>query len=88
MSLSPQTFRIWLEPGKNVVLGFTVVAKNAIVTVVVGILGSKAPLAVLRCLLSTIFVAFMLASIAECRASPQPNQVDETIASDRSMPKA
>jgi FtsP/CotA-like multicopper oxidase with cupredoxin domain len=60
MSLSPQTLRIWLEPGKNILLGFTVVAKNAIVTVVLGILGSKTPLAVLRCLLSTIIVAFMM----------------------------
>ena len=60
MSLSPQTLRIWLEPGKNILLGFTVVAKNAIVTVVLGILGSKTPLAVLRCLLSTIIVAFVM----------------------------
>jgi suppressor of ftsI len=60
MSFSPQALRIWLEPGKNILLGFTLVAKNAIVTVVVGILGSKTPLAVLRCLLSTTIVALML----------------------------
>lgn len=71
MSLNPWTFRIWLEPGKNIVWGFTVVAKNAIATVVLGILGSKTPLAVVRCLLSTMIVAFMLASSAECRAEPQ-----------------
>jgi hypothetical protein len=57
MSLNPQTFRIWLEPRKNILWVFTVVAKNAIATVVLGMLGSKTPLAVVRCLLSTVIVA-------------------------------
>jgi hypothetical protein len=77
MSLNPQTFRIWLEPGKNIVWGFTVVAKNAIATVVLEILGSKTPLAVVRCLLTTMILAFMLASSAECWAEPQTDNGDQ-----------
>ena len=72
--MRPQTLRVSLESRKNILLGLTVVAKNGIVTVILGILGSKTPLAVMRCLLGTIIVAFMLASIAECGASPQTNQ--------------
>jgi suppressor of ftsI len=73
MSLSPQTHRIWLRPGKNILLGFTVVAKNAVATIILEVLGSSTSLAILRCLVTTIIFALLLASTADRQASLQAN---------------
>ena len=75
MALNLQTFKIWLEPGKNILWAFTVVAKNSIATAVLGILGSKTPLAVVRCLLSTVIVALILTSSWSARYRQRQNQV-------------
>jgi suppressor of ftsI len=78
MFISSQTLRIWLEPGKNILWGFTVVAKNSIATVVLGIFGSRTSVAVLRCLLSTIIVACMTLSLTLPSAAKETRRLPQT----------
>ena len=55
--------------GKNNLANIVALWKNAVATTVVGIFTSNASLAVIRCLLSTVAVAVLFTSAAECQAS-------------------
>jgi hypothetical protein len=57
--------------GKNSLSNIAAVWKNALATTIVEIFSSNASLAVIRCLLSTVAVAVLFSSAAECQASAQ-----------------